>query len=130
MNVRENWITVTQMLSVPTPLVASPAPVMMGTQVVGRPAQVRNEATSTLLNYNRSLLVYQTFSIALPSAAVVCLALPDPANGAVDYDSTTFGSMATYSCSSGYQQEGGDRERTCLPSGQWSGEEAQCGGMA
>ncbi len=64
------------------------------------------------------------------SSVIDCLALPDPANGSVDYDSTTFGSVATYSCSSGYEPEGGNTERTCLSSGQWSGEEAQCGGMA
>ncbi len=62
-------------------------------------------------------------------AAVDCGSLPNPPNGVVVHDSsTTLGSKVTYTCSSGYEQEGGDRERTCLADRQWSGEEIQCGG--
>ena len=64
------------------------------------------------------------------SAAVDCGSLADPANGDVSLSSgTTFNSVATYSCSDGYNLVDGDMMRTCLASGSWSGTPSNCTGF-
>ena len=58
-----------------------------------------------------------------------CGSLTDPANGQVDLTSgTTFGQIATYSCSTGYNLVG-DSTRTCQATGEWSGSAPTCQGM-
>jgi hypothetical protein len=56
---------------------------------------------------------------------VDCGPLGAPANGAVSAPATTFGSVATYSCSSGYRLVG-DASRTCTETAVWSGTEPRC----
>ena len=48
-----------------------------------------------------------------------------PANGAVTFDRTTFGSVATFSCNTGFALIG-DATRTCELTG-WSGSNPTCG---
>lgn len=54
-----------------------------------------------------------------------CPDLEDPDNGAVDVFSTVLGSPATYSCNLGFNLVG-DKIRTCIETGDWSGEEPVC----
>ena len=61
---------------------------------------------------------------ALPD--VDCGDLTDPDNGAVSLSGTTYNSVATYSCDSGYVLMGDDM-RTCLDTGVWSGSAPTCG---
>ena len=58
---------------------------------------------------------------------VTCPTLTSPANGAVSAPARTVGSVATYSCSSGYTLSGGTT-RTCQSSGEWSGLQPSCQG--
>ncbi len=67
--------------------------------------------------------------------AITCSA-DDVANGMVIYSSDTtppydYGTTATYECDTGYEQTGGDRERSCtgdgiIQSGDWNGITAIC----
>ena len=57
----------------------------------------------------------------------LCPELPDPLNGEVTWDDLTDGSIATYSCDTGYQLSG-DETRIC-ERGQWTGNEPTCLGM-
>ena len=54
-----------------------------------------------------------------------CSQLSDPANGTVRWTGLTNGSLAVYSCDKGYQLSG-DRIRTCMSNGMWSGQEPTC----
>ena len=63
-----------------------------------------------------------TFSLL---TAVDCGTLSDPANGTVSFSTTTYNSVATYSCNTGHTLTGDDM-RTCLDSGSWSGSEPTC----
>lgn len=54
-----------------------------------------------------------------------CGELLGPAFGSVEYDSTTVGSIAMYSCNTGYMLSG-DRTRTCQDTGMWSGTQPTC----
>ena len=56
---------------------------------------------------------------------ISCGPLSNPANGAVSYSTTTYGSTATYSCDTGYTLVG-DATRTCQADGTWSGSEPVC----
>ena len=58
-------------------------------------------------------------------AGVDCGSLSSPTNGQISVSSTTFGSTASYTCSSGYSLSGA-RVRTCQASGQWSGTAPEC----
>lgn len=49
-----------------------------------------------------------------------------PMFGSLNFDSTTFGSVVTYSCQAGYVLEG-DETRVCEEDGQWSGDNPSCG---
>ena len=60
-------------------------------------------------------------------SAVDCGSLPAPDNGQVNVSATTFNSTATYSCDAGYELNG-NQSRTCLFSGNWSGNEPSCTG--
>ena len=54
-------------------------------------------------------------------------------NGKIDYSQpvagrgdTEFGSVATYTCNTGYDLTG-ESKRTCQATGTWSGKEPKCG---
>ena len=52
---------------------------------------------------------------------------PELDNGNVTFDSTLFGSVATYECDEDYFFDDGIKmTRTCLESGEWSNEDLQC----
>ena len=56
--------------------------------------------------------------------------MANPVNGSVDYAAgTMFGQTANYSCNTGYNLVG-DSTRTCQATGNWSGSEPTCQGMA
>ena len=56
---------------------------------------------------------------------VLCSELSNPANGAVIWTGLTTGSNAVYTCNTGYQLSG-ERIRTCMSNGMWSGQEPTC----
>ena len=58
---------------------------------------------------------------------VDCGGLEAPSNGSVNIRSTTYDSVANYSCNVGYALNG-ESLRTCLTSGEWSGTEPTCSG--
>ena len=60
-----------------------------------------------------------------PCADVDCGTLGNPANGMVSVSTTTYNSVATYSCNPGYALTGDDM-RTCLDTKSWSGSEPTC----
>ena len=62
------------------------------------------------------------------TGVVICPPLPSPANGRVSVGPRTPGSVANYSCNTGYQLEGSVR-RTCLNDGTWSEREPICIGI-
>ena len=59
------------------------------------------------------------------TSVAVCGFLPDPVNGMVTISGPTFGSIATYTCNTGYILIG-DTERVCQGNGVWSGSEPVC----
>ena len=63
----------------------------------------------------------------LPPSAIFCPLLSNPVNGQVVFPSTAVGSMATYSCNSGFSLNG-ESTRTCGTNGDWSGQEPTCQG--
>lgn len=54
-----------------------------------------------------------------------CGPLSNPANGNVDFITTTFASRANYSCNFGYKLNG-PLFRFCTDVGTWSGENPNC----
>ena len=54
-----------------------------------------------------------------------CSELSDPANGIVIWTGLTTGSLAAYACDNGYQFTG-ERIRTCMSNGTWSGQDPTC----
>ncbi len=58
-----------------------------------------------------------------------CGRLADPDNGRVQFSVTTFGSVATYTCTKGYIIFG-LVTRACQSNGRWSGEAPVCKGMS
>ena len=58
---------------------------------------------------------------------VGCDNLPPILNGNVALEGTSTGDTATYSCNSGFTLDG-NSVRSCLPNGQWSGQEPSCVG--
>ena len=70
--------------------------------------------------YNQLMYVFSLLT------AVDCGNLTDPANGQVIHPGgTTFGQTATYSCNTGFNLVG-DSTRTCLATGDWSGNAPIC----
>lgn len=65
-------------------------------------------------------------SPSIPSLAVDCGNLQNPENGLVNLVNTTFWSLATYECDSGYELVGGNVSRVCESNGMWSGDEPLC----
>uniref|UniRef100_A0A1X7VKS2 Sushi domain-containing protein n=1 Tax=Amphimedon queenslandica TaxID=400682 RepID=A0A1X7VKS2_AMPQE len=75
---------------------------------------------------NRQCLATGQWSGEEPTCYPIdCGSLSPPVNGAVDMDGTTAGSIATYSCQSGYELAGVET-RECLNSGKWSEEAPTC----
>ena len=64
------------------------------------------------------------FSFFLDSA-LTCESLEAPVNGQIRVRGTSVGSVALYTCNSGFMLEG-DAFRTCQGNGEWSGEEPTC----
>ena len=54
-----------------------------------------------------------------------CMSLSSPQNGDIQFTSTLQGSVATYSCITGYTVVG-PSNRTCLSSGLWSDSDPTC----
>ncbi|MBI5498035.1 MAG: choice-of-anchor D domain-containing protein [Deltaproteobacteria bacterium] len=54
-----------------------------------------------------------------------CNSLTSPSNGTVSAPTTTYGSIATYSCNTGYTMNGSST-RTCEAGGSWSGSAPSC----
>ena len=59
------------------------------------------------------------------SIVVDCESLSAPTNGAVNDSLTTYQSVATYQCNTGYNLIG-ESDRTCQADGNWSGVEPIC----
>lgn len=57
--------------------------------------------------------------------AILCEILSKPANGEVTWNGLNTGSMATYTCESGFNLAG-NQTRTCQSSGLWSGRTPKC----
>ena len=66
-------------------------------------------------------------AVVVTSTVVDCGSLDNPGNGVVSFTATTYNSVATYSCNTGYTLTGDDM-RTCQSSGVWSGSEPTCTG--
>ena len=67
-----------------------------------------------------------TWNAAEPTCTIVdCGALTDPANGSVSASPTTYGSIATYTCQTGYGLVG-TSPRTCQADGTWSDTAPTC----
>ena len=67
-------------------------------------------------------LIFINVSAPCASTVVVCPELMDPDNGSVQLSDMVFGSIATYTCETGYILNG-SMSRDCMADGQWSGEE-------
>ena len=67
---------------------------------------------------NRMLIIHKHTTAS-------CSELSNPTNGIVLWTGLTTGSNAIYTCNSGYQWIG-ERIRTCMSNGVWSGQEPNC----
>ena len=59
-------------------------------------------------------------------SAGLCANLTNPGNGTIMVTEQTEGSDATYTCNKGYQLTDGNRTRTCMDTGMWSGQKPTC----
>ncbi len=76
-----------------------------------------------------SLVHYvQCFNCLFFPAVVTCPALSDPDNGMVDVPNNNFGTVANYTCNTGYMLTG-DVIRVCEVNGDWSGTASTCDSM-
>lgn len=75
--------------------------------------------------YNVSYYILSVKIVLSRNVVHNCGALEDPENGKVSFDFTTFESVATYTCDSGFDVSG-DSSRTCNGTGQWTGSSATC----
>ena len=71
------------------------------------------------------LIFYFLFYFTTPFPAVNCGDPGTPSNGRRTGSSTTYNSVVTYTCNTGYTRQGSNR-RTCQSNGQWSGSLPQC----
>ncbi len=55
-----------------------------------------------------------------------CGSLANPVNGQVMVTNTTYNSIATYSCNTGYLEVGGTTSRSCQDDGNWSASAPTC----
>ena len=58
--------------------------------------------------------------------SVMCDIPPAPDNGDIDISGSGVGAVVTYTCDTCFKLCDGDRTRTCLPNGQWSGTPPTC----
>ena len=77
-----------------------------------------------LLNFNSCELQHY-YCISHNIIVVDCGALESPEFGDVNINETTFGSIANYSCQTGYVLNG-TSERVCEEDGQWTDLMPQC----
>ena len=70
---------------------------------------------------------FKIFIYFLSYSVVDCGTLNDPTNGLVTVSTTTYNSVAMYSCNIGRNLTGNDM-RMCLVTGSWSGSEPTCPG--
>ena len=75
------------------------------------------------LRVTMAMVVVLTYVLNI--SVVDCLNLTSPSNGQVSHRTTTFGSVATYTCEDGYMLMGFPM-RECLSNGNWSQEEPVC----
>ncbi len=69
-------------------------------------------------------LYYAYYTI--PHPVIDCGSLPNPVNGQVMFTVTTYNSIVTYSCNTGYLEVGGTTSRTCQDDGNWSDSAPSC----
>ena len=73
----------------------------------------------------RNAITVTAISISFHLVAV-CGFLPAPENGMVTISGPSFGSIATYTCNTGYIILMEDMERICQENGVWSGNQPVC----
>ena len=78
----------------------------------------------TIMDYVAVHYILKSFYLFFTCVAVDCGSLSIN-HGAIVTEATSLGSVAQYSCESGYALVGGDN-RTCEANGMWSGEEPLC----
>ena len=74
----------------------------------------------TLVNYH-----HDGSNFIFPCTAVNCGSLNNPSNGKVSVNGSTFRSVATYKCKSGFSLVG-DKQRICQSNGKWSRNAPTC----
>ena len=79
------------------------------------------------LHYYTIIITHFVFMIVHTVIITDCGELDDPNNGQVSLNGTTLGSIATYTCDTGFDLIG-DMERICQANGNWSGNEPTCEG--
>ena len=68
-----------------------------------------------------------SLSVAVVYFAVLDCGAPQPLpNGSVSFNSTVYGSKATYSCAEGYKLTAGNPLMQCQADGEWSGAVPRC----
>lgn len=68
-----------------------------------------------------------SLSVAVVYFAELYCGVPKPlANGTVSFNSTVYGSMATYSCAEGYHLTAGNPLMQCQADGEWSSAVPRC----
>lgn len=72
-------------------------------------------------------IVY-SLTVNILCTAVTCGYLFQPYNGKVEWNSQSVGSVATYTCNTGFTLAGSG-ERTCQQDGEWSGVKPYCNCM-
>ena len=77
-----------------------------------------------LVNEKYSHTSFSLFAL-LTFPVVVCPELTNPDNGQVDLSGMNIGSLANYSCNSGYNLTGSEL-RMCMADGSWSGQDPVC----
>ena len=58
--------------------------------------------------------------------AIRCSSLSPPVNGSLSGSKFSYNKSVVYSCNRGYNLENGNKIRTCLMSGHWSGKAPSC----
>ena len=82
---------------------------------------------SFCINIGMISFMFLLFSPCLPILEIFCPILEAPADGQVDFSSSSVNSVAMYTCNSGFRLEGPD-QRTCLQNGTWTDTDPTCTG--
>ena len=80
---------------------------------------------TAVLQCSTTFVLYLSDIVSHPIAVAMCPPLESPDNGDVSLTGMDVGSVATYTCDSGYFLVGSP-ERMCLQTGEWSEEEPSC----